>query len=1523
MKRLRRIMIFVLIMITGMVSVAGTVYGASVKENDTGISVVQDLGAGSDGKTWKNPHYKNVPQYLFTIKTGGEQKYGYCFQTGKLFSNGYGYTAKRPANSSAWTNLAESRQNIIRLVMFYGYNNGKTPPVSGANTNDYYAATQVLVWEAADGDIALGPDGKWSKSTNKHYNLIAGRANAVKCYEWIKAEISRHVKGPSFAADTGAAAAVHKMTYDYGIGKWKTVLTDTKGGNYYKQYQQTAGDIQLERSGYEYTFTSDKAGLKTCILMNNKNSGTGQELIVFRPSHTGKQSIVAGAADASYFYTKFSTEKTGTGVIEKDTSDGSSPEGFRFLVENKDNGYSKIHTTDTEGRITLELYPGTYIVTELLTDEQKEMGFLSPAGGRLVIRESETTALTLENERKQIPFQIRKTSDSGVNGGFEFVIYDENGTEVFVGKTSADGTLDGSLYPGRYTVEERLTQAQLMDGYRAAGEQTMRLTPDMSAAKILRFHNLWEPINGGIAIRKTADDDGPVGGYCFDIEGTVTVTGEAYMKKGCITDSTGQFITEKLQPGTYTVTERLTDEQKQRYWQPDPQTVEITEGGKGAIVNFENKARRTVIEVIKTSEDGNVEGVQFSVKGRTKWKDEFEEVIRTTDENGYFKIELQPGTYTITETGEKTGGYKPQPPEEITVTGKEGVKEVRFVNIPNSITMSKTEELDNGMTSDNPVPGAVYEVYRYEEYKDRQVKVDYGRYTTDKNGQFTVRGVVPGTYFFSEVSAPAGYRTNETPAKAVFSENDVNVKVTDTDRRASGRITITVKDNQGEPVDSTEIEVYLDSGCTDSIGTYITDETGRIVIRDLPWGDYYIKETKSPRGYQKNNEIKEVRIGKGGVIEAEYEILKEQKRGRVLITKTDEEGAPLADAVFSLYKTDGTLAAQGLKTDKKGSLLVEDLEWGSYYLQETSAPDGYGCLDRPVRFSVNATTGGVLQEITVTNEAKTSYIVISKRIKAEDLHFEHGIPTFTFILTGTDISGSDREYARQVTFSEEYVKENTDEDGYVVNSAAFGGLTAGKYTCREKDTLRYELTSITGMSSNCTLSDDAGGAVFLLEGEDSGHAMFNNEKTDWADLSDSISVNNIIRAEKKLTALAVEYTGPKMMEGNMVFDSGKYLEVTAYYDDGSECALEPEDYTMISSDGSIFERTAKKAGNYTVNVHYTDGGILRMGSFSFTVSGAAEKMVTFMTDGGTALEPLKVWKYDTLSDYDAVRYTTEKEGFSFKGWYIDEGLTEAFTAADPVMDNLTLYAAWEQKHLSDYTWSELKVMSETGKAEQVLNECFETVRADLSDDGMISAENFKHTKAFDCQGSLMHAMIAGFGQDERAGGAKAGISFLVYEPAEAEPMITAETGRSLGWETSYMRKSVLEKIYENLPGAMKEVICPVVKTDITKEENSVKLCITEDYLWLPSQAEIYGAWGYDSWEPGVISAYYGNEDYGRLRSVAGGGTQYALFKGFIPDGAAGSEAMLAAGSGYWTRSVDPSMDRAFCFVDAAGAASSK
>lgn len=135
-------------------------------------------------------------------------------------------------------------------------------------------------------------------------------------------------------------------------------------------------------------------------------------------------------------------------------------------------------------------------------------------------------------------------------------------------------------------------------------------------------------------------------------------------------------------------------------------------------------------------------------------------------------------------------------------------------------------------------------------------------------------------------------------------------------------------------------------------------------------------------------------------------------------------------------------------------------------------------------------------------------VVLTKRIKAADIVFDHGYPTFLFRLEGTDVFGNSRICYRAVVFTPEYVENHTDGEGFVSSSAVFSGLVPGAYTASEETTNRYALISITEVSGGLAQGEQV---VFDLRTALQGTAVFTNDKYEQGGLSDSCFVENVVK----------------------------------------------------------------------------------------------------------------------------------------------------------------------------------------------------------------------------------------------------------------------------------------------------------------------------------------------------------------------------------------------------------------------------
>ena len=112
-------------------------------------------------------------------------------------------------------------------------------------------------------------------------------------------------------------------------------------------------------------------------------------------------------------------------------------------------------------------------------------------------------------------------------------------------------------------------------------------------------------------------------------------------------------------------------------------------------------------------------------------------------------------------------------------------------------------------------------------------------------------------------------------------------------------------------------------------------------------------------------------------------------------------------------------------------------------------------------------------------------------------------------------------------------------------------------------------------------------------------------------------------------------------------------------------ALENGSFTFTLGTGAAVSATY---ADNVVNLTYENSSMRFLRTESYTV--------TFDTNGGSAVEPVKVMNGKTV----AKPADPTREGYAFLGWYADSAYTTAFSfGAAPVTANTTVYARWSEK----------------------------------------------------------------------------------------------------------------------------------------------------------------------------------------------------------------------------------------------------
>lgn len=136
----------------------------------------------------------------------------------------------------------------------------------------------------------------------------------------------------------------------------------------------------------------------------------------------------------------------------------------------------------------------------------------------------------------------------------------------------------------------------------------------------------------------------------------------------------------------------------------------------------------------------------------------------------------------------------------------------------------------------------------------------------------------------------------------------------------------------------------------------IPDSAGKIVINELPIGEYLIEESEVPQGFQKMVDI-ELQVTENNPptsllfkvngSEEEYQAINSLKDFSLKVEKVDQDGEKLAGARFKL-----TGKNYEVIKDNGPTFIFPALRPGNYLLNETENPDGYQRIKEAIKFRI-------------------------------------------------------------------------------------------------------------------------------------------------------------------------------------------------------------------------------------------------------------------------------------------------------------------------------------------------------------------------------------------------------------------------------------------------------------------------------------------------------------------------------------------------------------------------------------------
>lgn len=402
---------------------------------------------------------------------------------------------------------------------------------------------------------------------------------------------------------------------------------------------------------------------------------------------------------------------------------------------------------------------------------------------------------------------------------------------------------------------------------------------------------------------------------------------------------------------------------------------------------FKVKTSSGNLKLVKTSEDGNVANIEFTVKG-----DGYSKTVKTNSKGEFKLTDLVPGKYTVTEN--TPNKYAEQKSKTVNIeSGKTAT--VTFKNVLKkwNLTVIKTDAETKTAQGDATLAGAVYGIYNDGKFIDK--------YTTDKNGSFTTSYYVCGdNWTLKEIEPSEGYLLDETEyhigaeAKKYMLENN-SISMGVTEDILKGKIAIIKHTDDGStkietPEVGAEFQVYLKSSGSyakakeSERDTLVCDEYGFAETKDLPYGTYTVHQTKGWNGTEfiadfdvfvsENNKTYKYLINNAS-LESYVKILKVDAETGKLI--------PYAGAGFQIYNPDGKLVTMTYTypevttidtfyTNSDGYLITpETLPYGKgYSVVEVQAPYGYVLDSTRIYFDITAENTSEENGVTIVKTEK-------------------------------------------------------------------------------------------------------------------------------------------------------------------------------------------------------------------------------------------------------------------------------------------------------------------------------------------------------------------------------------------------------------------------------------------------------------------------------------------------------------------------------------------------------------------------
>ena len=558
-------------------------------------------------------------------------------------------------------------------------------------------------------------------------------------------------------------------------------------------------------------------------------------------------------------------------------------------------------------------------------------------------------------------------------GGQAVVVADNTGQGGYQG-------VDDNPVAGQFAVDGldfggwALAETTAPAGYAGGARVQLTVTAGESCVSVGAVHNTED---GRIAWRKTDENDAPLAGAGFTL--TLDAPGTQAGQVLAVPDNTGRpgyegadtderagwFSVDGLDFGTWNLAETTVPS---GYAQAADRQVTVTAQDSRHELTIVNSTNG-IVTWTKVGEGGEpLTGALFELS----MGDQLLEVRDNTGQPGYDGYDRDPapaaykvvgldfGPWTLTETQAPTG-YTAGAPRTVTVDAGTPVATFGAVQNTEDGRLAWTKVGEDG----TPLAGAGFTLTT----PGQSVVVDdftgqsgyAGRDRDPDAGEFLVDGLDFGTWTLTETTVPSGY-AGGSPVVVDLPRSGAVVHLDDIENTENGRASWTKVGEHGTPLAGAGFTLTLGdqsivvddfTGQGGYTGRDTDAGTGEFAVVGLDFGTWTLTETTVPVGY--TGAAARTFTVDGGDSSADLGQVVNTENGRVDWTKVDQEGERLGGAVFELRLpgqggeqrlevTDNTgqTGYTGRDTDPAaGEFAVAGLDFGTWTLVETEAPEGY------------------------------------------------------------------------------------------------------------------------------------------------------------------------------------------------------------------------------------------------------------------------------------------------------------------------------------------------------------------------------------------------------------------------------------------------------------------------------------------------------------------------------------------------------------------------------------------------------